>query len=232
MRKIKEKMNILRRIRTIKSAGESLLEVVVALMILGSVLILSFSLLGQANRTTENVKNKIIALDIAREGIEATRNIRDTNWLKHSGRRRQNWLCLPASPDCVEKITEGLYTVAFAEAQEQYLLTKYAGSDPLDLSNESADFSDFKLWFDGTRYTHEEAGNEPTLFYRQIFLAPETPFADSDMSEPGFCDGAGDACAGAKLEVVVTVAWQEETAVRSVELSTHLFDFFERESYE
>lgn len=230
MWKIKEKMNTLQHGRKTKNPGESLLEVLVALMILGSVLILSFALLGQATRTTENVKNKIIALDIAREGVEAVRNIRDTNWLQYSGSRRENWLCLPT--DCSEQITDSLYTVEFSDTEGQYLLTKFSTAEELNLSNKSADFSDFELFFDGTRYTHKETGNEITPFYRQITLSPETPFADSEVTDPGFCDGTDDSCGEAKLEVVATVAWQEEDTARSVQISTHLFDFFERESYE
>lgn len=40
-------------------------------------------------------RDRVIATNIAREGIEAVRNIRDTNWLKFSNNRRTCWNHFP-----------------------------------------------------------------------------------------------------------------------------------------
>lgn len=53
-------------------------------------------IVGSALKNTGQAKERIIAINIAREGLEAVRNIRDTNWLKFSGQRRQCWNHLPS----------------------------------------------------------------------------------------------------------------------------------------
>jgi len=76
-----------------KPAGETLLETIVAITVLSMILVSVFSLLTQALSANQDIKNRVIALSHAREGIEGVRNIRDTNWLRFSGDRRGKWLC-------------------------------------------------------------------------------------------------------------------------------------------
>ncbi|MBT3349147.1 hypothetical protein HN954_04180 [bacterium] len=214
-----------------KNPGESLLEVMIALVILGTVLIGVFSVLTRTSAANANIKNQIVALNLAREGIEAVRNIRDTNWLKFSGDRRNRWLCLDNA--CAEKITAGNYTTEFDSGENRYLLFEIGSSNSLELATDPANFESFQLYFDETanRSTHATSGT-PTIFYRQIRLTPGTPFSDSlSGNEPIFCDGNVAACATAKLEITSHVEWREGNATRSVRLGTNLFDFFERESY-
>lgn len=52
-------------------------------------------IIGSSLRNMDNSKNRIIAVNVAREGIEAVRNIRDTNWLKFNSKRRQCWNHVP-----------------------------------------------------------------------------------------------------------------------------------------
>lgn len=54
------------------------------------------TLIGMSLRNMNSSKNRIIAINIAREEIEAMRNIRDTNWLKFSTLRRECWNNFPA----------------------------------------------------------------------------------------------------------------------------------------
>ncbi len=58
--------------------------------------------MGSSVRNMQNAKNRIIAINIAREGVEAMRNIRDTNWLKFQSRRRQCWNNLPTKNPSVQ----------------------------------------------------------------------------------------------------------------------------------
>jgi hypothetical protein len=62
-------------------------------------------ILGSALRNMQNAKSRSVAVNIAREGIEAVRNVRDTNWFKYHSKRRDCWNQLPArDPDaqCVK----------------------------------------------------------------------------------------------------------------------------------
>ena len=101
-----------------RARGESLLEVVIAVSILATIMVSVFALLLRGAATNVNVTNRVVAINIAREGVEAVRNVRDTNWLKYSGDRRGKWLCyddLLTKDACADTnlttITEGVYTI-------------------------------------------------------------------------------------------------------------------------
>lgn len=81
--------------KIISPSGFTLVEVMVA------VAVLSVGLIGAANLITYNISNsakainKTIAMNLAQEGIELVRNIRDTNWLQgkfdNSGANSWDW---------------------------------------------------------------------------------------------------------------------------------------------
>jgi len=80
--------------------GESLLELIIALVIFSMSITIAGTILGSALRNMQNAKNRIVAVNIAREGVEAVRNIRDTNWLKFHSKRRECWNQIPSlDPD-------------------------------------------------------------------------------------------------------------------------------------
>jgi len=130
-----------------KSPGESLAETVIAITILSIILVSIFQLLARAIKVNENSELRTIALNVAREGIEGVRNIRDTNWLRYSGDRRNKWLCL--GTDCSSKILENTYKLSYTPPY--YTLT-VGNSEPLH--------ADYKI---GT-----------SDFYRQLKLKPES----------------------------------------------------------
>ncbi len=226
----------------IKNRGETIIEVVVAIVISTMVLTATFLMLNRAISTNVNVKNRVIALNIAREGIEAVRNIRDTNWLKYSGDRRGKWLCHDTSDSLNEcsstggddELITGEYTVEYDTSYQRYYLKNASNNDPLDLST-GTDFSEYRLYYDSlnNRYTHDDSGgNSATFFYRQIQL---TVHDGSDNTLPD--DGGGTCttspqCQEAKLEIVSLVQWKEDGAVRGSKLEHHLYDFYERNSYD
>lgn len=82
-----------------KQKGETILEILVAITVVVIIITSTYSLLLQAMKTNSTIKNRVIALNIAREGLEGVRSIRDTNWLRHSGNRRDKWLCRDAYVD-------------------------------------------------------------------------------------------------------------------------------------
>lgn len=92
--------------------GETLAETIVALSILAIVITVASTIMVNSMRNLSVAKQRVVAVNIAREGIEAMRNIRDTNWLLYSDRRRQCWNqdpefdCDPPSP-----IVPGIYVV-------------------------------------------------------------------------------------------------------------------------
>jgi type II secretory pathway pseudopilin PulG len=87
-------INIFKKI-TGNKRGETIAETIIALVILTVGITLASGMMASSMRNMHSSKNRVIAVNIAREGIEAVRNIRDTNWLKFSGHRRDCWNHMP-----------------------------------------------------------------------------------------------------------------------------------------
>jgi Tfp pilus assembly protein PilV len=200
------------RIRSIKKSGDTLLEVLVAIVIL--VLFLS-SIFGMLNRSlvmNENIRSRVIALNLAREGIEGVRNIRDTNWLRFSGDRRNKWLCFTVDADgnCVVSMISGTYRLNFID--ETFVLEENL---------------DYQLYQDvNGLYSHDSSGT-PSKFSRQINLSLSnagSPGCTQDVSPP-------ESGCPQKLEVESQVTWNEGDTPEEVVLETHLFDYYQRDAY-
>jgi type II secretory pathway pseudopilin PulG len=77
---------------TKKSArGSFLADVMVSMGILSLSITGSIGLISQSIQTNAINKNKVIAVNLAREGIEGVRLIRDTNWLRYGTQKRVCW---------------------------------------------------------------------------------------------------------------------------------------------
>jgi len=224
----------------LKNRGESLVEVLVAVGILTIVLGTSFMLLNRGISTNISIKNKIIAINIAREGIEGVRNIRDTNWLKYSGDRRNKWLYDEASVDNVS-FSNKMYSIDLEESYNRFILKINPISELLDLKDTSKDFSLYRLYKKNNsfKYTHDpffdSSPNLATIFYRQIQLIPETPPE---------CAGypPGNNCTNSRLHVISRVQWREHLLagdgnasqsdlIGTIVMETYLYDYLGRDEY-
>jgi len=242
----------MRFITTWRRRGDTLLEVMVAMVLLSSLLIATFSILNRAVDTNVNIKNRIIALNIAREGMEAVRNLRDTNWLKYSGDRRGKWLCRDSvgNPNACNGGSSTLidndgtgkyYTIDYDMTASRYYLAQPALDEELDLTSSAqaaADQNDYRLELDtiNNRYTHTASGTSgSSIFYRQLNLQAINPYAEISGSPglPTFCNSSADDpdCFYGRLRFEVVVHWLEEGRSRKVRLEGYLFDFFERNDY-
>ncbi len=226
------------RIKT-KNRGESLVEVLVALGIIASVLVSSFALLNRGISANTSIKNKIIAINIAREGVEGVRNIRDTNWLKYSGNLRNKWLCLDEISgntinSCSKNIEDKKYILDFSDEYQRFLLKEATsqGQNKLSLDGNPANFTEYKLYKhkNTKRYTHQPTFkdgeitiyNPKTIFYRQLILTPE--------KVPN-CGSTNSCTKNTRLKVISRVQWKEEKMVGTIIMETYLYDFFNREKY-
>ena len=68
--------------KTNYSSGFSLMEVMLSVAILSMGIVASFSLISSSMAKFSSATNKIIASNLAQDGIERVRNVRDTNWLQ------------------------------------------------------------------------------------------------------------------------------------------------------
>lgn len=62
--------------------GFTILEMLLALSVLSVGIMTAFTLSLSNLQTTKDNYNRILAINLAREGLEIVRNLRDTNWLK------------------------------------------------------------------------------------------------------------------------------------------------------
>jgi len=73
-----------------KNKGFSLMEVIIAIAIITTALISIMVLITFSISSIRVAKSKIIATNLAQEGLEIVRNIRDSNWLSYK-RASENW---------------------------------------------------------------------------------------------------------------------------------------------
>jgi Tfp pilus assembly protein PilV len=74
-----------------KTKGSFLVDVLVSLGILMMGMTASYSVVSQALISNTVNKNKIIAINLAREGMEAIHLVRGTNWLRYGSKKRICW---------------------------------------------------------------------------------------------------------------------------------------------
>ncbi len=224
-----------------KNSGETIVEVLIATVLLVTVLASAFVSLNRAAKTNINVQNRVVAINLAREGMESVRNIRDTNWLKYSGNRRDKWLCfdlwttdLDGVDETVSKCTgpspsildNGFYKTYFSRNLQRYFLIEVPIANELDVPGSSTGLEHFRLYQGSTgklTYDSDNGGNPVTPFYRQIELTKNSVSACGTACNEGKMDS--------KLEVTVRVGWIEKNVSKNVTLETHLFDFYQRDEY-
>lgn len=94
--------------------GETLAETIIALSVLAIGITIASTIIVNSMRNLQNAKNRVVAVNIAREGIEAMRSIRDSNWLLYSDRRRSCWNHDPSAGACTDgsdPILPGTYII-------------------------------------------------------------------------------------------------------------------------
>lgn len=93
--------------------GFTLLEIVLSLVFLSIVTVSVIALMSRATKDVNKIRQEIIAINLAREGIESVYNRRDTNWTKRSYDTDQYRLCVDDS--CSEWFHTGYrYTLSYS----------------------------------------------------------------------------------------------------------------------
>lgn len=81
--------------------GNSIIEIMVVVIILTTGIIGTYGILNSGQRLSITSENRIKAINIAREWIEAVENIRDTNWIKFSSDYEHCWRVKDYNPLCI-----------------------------------------------------------------------------------------------------------------------------------
>ncbi|MDD2892149.1 MAG: prepilin-type N-terminal cleavage/methylation domain-containing protein [Candidatus Gracilibacteria bacterium] len=85
--------------------GNSIIEVMVVIVILTVGIIGTYGILNGGQKLSTTGENRVKAINIAREGMEAVENIRDTNWIKFSGDYTNCWKSKDYNPLCIGNLT-------------------------------------------------------------------------------------------------------------------------------
>jgi len=233
--------------------GETITETIIAMSIFAVGITLSATLVAGSLRNINTSKNRVIAVNIAREGIESIRNIRDTNWLKFSGKRRLCWNHMPGteSDSCNEDIPNliesGEYVVYKSEDQRWMLKkvdkTKKTTTDGQDFYDDTKLYtvdidllvdtdSDGNKANDSDMYNHKlldtyalgKNNASPTNFFRTITI--------DYLNNNGVALGPNKTpdIEYNRMEVTSRVEWIRAEAIHSVELKTHLTDYLGRDN--
>ncbi len=81
--------------------ASSIVEVLVILVVVSMWILSAFKIFSSWQKLASNTKNKIIALDIARSGIESVTNIRNTNWFLYSSDYDSCWNTINYNENCI-----------------------------------------------------------------------------------------------------------------------------------
>jgi len=165
-------------IRAKNKKGFSLIEIVIAITTLVVVVVAATTLIVSSIRTTTTNVDNIVAYNLAQEGLEAVRNMRDSNWLSNQDWRKGGNIFWGEDFDK----SEGVYTVDYKnvgrimgvedEAVDIVYLRQYApwSLQPLIQEDDAVLYLASDLSLGVTRYTHDSSLGEPSKFSRKITI--------------------------------------------------------------
>lgn len=132
--------------------ASTMIEAVVVLSILSIGIVWVYWFFSKSRNFLDWVSAKIEAIEIAREGIEALENIRNTNWLKFSSNIDKCWNVLNYDQKCINQDVEKIFW------QNKYILINKEWLWYLEKVNNSSDYKDenyrreFSVWKNDLKY--------------------------------------------------------------------------------
>ena len=191
--------------------GFTLLEVVIAVALISIGLISIYSLVNSLSSTASTLKGKLIASQLAQEGVEVVRNIRDENWMQRS----DTW---------VEGLDDGTYIPVF-----------YTDPSEKDSHNPSSGWSldpigsgeDFKK---AVYIKYEDAERTTPNFYFQSMFYSSDPdsFPENWKGAPYKIERwieLNSIVSEEKLEITSVATWQERGITHRFEIKDYLYDW-------
>lgn len=155
--------------KNIKKAT-SIIEAMIILLIIVTWITWLYNIFSESTKLSNTTKNRIEAIEIAREGIEAMKNIRDTNWLMYGGDKINCFNTLNYDPKCIWNIPWAKYI----ENNKSYKIYKNSNNKwYLDKKN-TWDFTsdtyktDFRVYKDNKWFYTQSWSVKETIFTREI----------------------------------------------------------------
>jgi hypothetical protein len=189
-----------------KIKATSIVEAMVVMMIVVSWVVWMYTLLNKSTDLTISVKNKIQAIQIARQWIEGFTNIRDTNWILFSSDYINCWNVLKYNSLCIwdntntSDIKQSDNFKIYLDDDKRWTLTETGWFTPNDYTN-IAYRNFYKVWLNNWIYTQSWITEDITPFYtREIdinYLKIDwTPWTEVDP----------------KIKISSIVSWTDNTS--------------------
>ena len=229
--------------KKILKKGESLVEVIMAIFVVAMGSAVATSLIISALQSNQFSRDNLIALNLAVEGMEAMRSIRDANWLKYSYDKPNCWNLFPDSTltSCADAAAKPIpsdkYTVDLNLTKNQYGwgITHVVGS-ALDLNNSGNEKYVLKF-YDIDPLFNSDGANGPAddkNLMASITSTGGTALSDSRFyrmievtyppANPPACNTAtGKSCE--EMDVVSTVQWKSQNVTHQVVLTSKLTNY-------
>ena len=152
----------------------SIIEAMIVLMIILVWVIWLYDIFISSQKFSDSTKHRIEAIEIAREWVEAIKNIRDTNWLLFWADSDNCWNVLNYQTTCIgttgalTDIWDWNYTIVKAINNRWELNVKNNAGVYWDTSY----MNDFLIYKDANWfYTHDIIGSTKTVFTRKITIS-------------------------------------------------------------
>lgn len=158
------------------SSGETILEVIIAISVLMLILAPASALYISSTQNIAANRSNLIAASLAEEGIEITRNMRDTNLLRFSPKATECWNTKPEHSDLAtcetQTIEAGVYRLTLDIVSFNWTLEVPITGDLLtDELNDPTRDDFYRLKLDPATHVYSHAVGSDTPFYREIVIA-------------------------------------------------------------
>jgi len=226
--------------------GETLLEVLIALVVLIIGSVTATSLIITSLKANLYNKDALIALNLAQEGIEYMRNTRDTNWMKFSADTQHCWNTAPSAASCqisnllAEALPSEVKGYALGDAMSGLITAKLDLNDGTDAAEEKYRIKYFDLTsINSDGLDISDPGNLPgegddydfmgsfyavlsdvdsSRYYRRINI----DYKNIASTSPWAISETTDPAAADMMVVTSTVQWKDSGIVHQVQLSSAL----------
>lgn len=163
--------------------GQTLIETMVAVFIMVMGITAALGLANYSLNASTSIRKQIIAMGLAREGLEAVKNMRDTNWLQGQLQNNcHNFVTGTANANCYHdwlNNTSGGYNFGLSSAPVNYRLnfngTSSSANGYWTLSPQLGNAWALDTSTDMTRgfYVSNAGPSGSSGFYRQITITPD-----------------------------------------------------------
>ena len=151
----------------------SIIEAMIILLIIVTWITWLYDIFNESTKLSNTTKNRIEAIEIAREGIEAMKNIRDTNWLMYGSDTINCFNTLNYDSGCVWNVswTKIWNNKSYKIYQNRNDFKWYLNSPTISWISEfkNLDYRDnFRVFKDNDWYYTQSGSFEKTIFTREI----------------------------------------------------------------